>query len=56
MKKNAENNGGSNAKKLMNVALACAAVVVAIAPIPPAVKAVVLTTSIPTWLRGHVFF
>ncbi len=56
MKKNKTKNSGIDAKMVVEVAATCAAVAVALAPVPPVIKGVVLGTSVPTWLRGHIFF
>lgn len=54
MKQNKTTKGGVDVRKVMNVALAVAAVAAVV--LPSSMGGPVLGKTIPTWLRGHIFF
>lgn len=54
MKKNMTTKSGVDVKKVANIALAVAAV--AAMALPLGMGGPVFGETIPTWLRGHIFF
>lgn len=54
MKKNKTTQNGVDVKKVMDVALAVAAVAAVV--MPTGIGGAALTKGIPSWLRGHIFF